>query len=143
MEYRENKNIYISVISLLTLSMLFLAGCFLFPSSGFHNNLRINGYVLSSTDSSAVPGANIIVFDSGLSNVRDIEYSDSTGYFECCWTPLTEGDIGPFRYWDVRVIDVDGSENGIFADLDSTIVEEDPLHNNETVWDLTLYVELL
>ena len=128
---------------MLAISILLLAGCFLFPSSGFHNSLTINGQVLSSADSSAVPGARIIVYDVALSAVRDTQYSDSTGQFKCHWTPLTEGDLGPYREWLLRVIDVDGSENGVFDDLDSIIVEEDPLHNSETVWDLTLHVDLL
>jgi hypothetical protein len=127
---------------MFSVSILFCAGCFLFPSSGFHNSLTINGQVLASADSSVVPGAQIVVFNISMSAVMDTEYSDSTGLFVCHWTPLTEGDLGPYREWPLRVIDVDGSENGVFADLDSTIVEEDPLHNSVTVWDLTLFVDL-
>ena len=98
---------------------------------------------VNNEDSSAVEGAQIIVYDETWSFLKDTEHSDSLGYFNCFWTPLTEEDAGDYREWVVYVHDVDGSENGVFADLDSIIIEDDPLHNSETEWDLTLYVEIL
>lgn len=133
-------NVWIYLI--LSVSILFWTGCFLFPSSGFHNSLTVNGYVRLSVDSSAVEGAKITVYEIGTTIIRDTEYSDSLGYFHLYWSPLTEEDEGDYRQWVLTVHDVDGLENGEFADMDTILIEEDPIHNSQTEWNLTLYVDI-
>ena len=40
------------------------------------------------------------------------------------------------------VHDIDGTQNGEFAAKDTTLIEEDPMRNSETEWELDLYVDL-
>jgi len=127
---------------ILTFSVLVLAtGCFLFPSSGFYNILEIKGYVLSSIDSTAVEGAEILVYEATGNLVKDTAYSDSLGYFTCRWSSLAD-DAGDYREWIVVVHDIDGDQNGVFADKDTTLIEEDPEHNAYAEWELIFYVDL-
>ena len=142
MRIQYSRRFSIGISFILSVSILFGTGCFLFPSSGFHNSLSVNGYVRSSVDSSAVEGAMITVYEIGTTSIRDTEYSDSLGYFHLYWTPLTEEDEGDYRQWVVTVNDVDGLENGEFADRDTILIEEDPVHNSQTEWDLTLYLDI-
>ncbi len=130
------------LILAVLLVLLLATGCFLFPSSGFHNVLRINGYVRSSTDSTAVEGAEILVLEATVSLVKDTAYSDSLGYFYCSWSSLTDENTGDYREWIVVVHDIDGIQNGVFTAKDTTLIEEDPMHNSETEWELDFYVDL-
>lgn len=127
---------------MLVASSLLTSGCFLFPSSGFHNALLVEGRILSSLDSSFVTGAEVAIHDITMEWTHDIELSDELGEFRCGWSKLTEEGVGPYREWVVCVRDVDGTENGQFADLDTVIIEEEPGLNGKTEWYLDLYVDM-
>ncbi len=129
-------------IVVLVAASLLASGCFLFPSSGFHNSLTIEGRILSSLDSSLVPRAKIVVYDITMARTMDIVSSDELGEFGCHWSKLTEAGAGSYREWVVSVLDVDGAENGQFADLDTILVEEEPSQNGSTEWYLDLYVDM-
>ena len=138
MKYSKISQFYIITVLLV---LILTTGCFLFPSSGFYNILEIKGYVLSSIDSTAVEGAEILVYEATGSLVKDTAYSDSFGYFTCRWSSLAD-DAGDYREWIVVVHDIDGDQNGVFAEKDTTLIEEDPEHNAYAEWELIFYVDL-
>lgn len=120
-------------------SSLVFTGCFLFPSSGFHNALKVEGRVLTSHDSTAVEGAQVFVKNEALSATKDTDYSDELGEFSCYWSKLTESNEDD-RYWVVSVVDTDGDLNGRFAFMDTVLVEVNPSQNGSTEWELDFYV---
>lgn len=126
---------------MLLAASLLTSGCFLFPSSGWHNALLVEGRILSSVDSSLVPGAQIVVYDITLAQTHDVEVSDKQGEFSCAWSKFTDEGAEAFREWVVVVRDIDGDENGQFAELDTVIIEEEPGQNGSTEWYLDLYVD--
>ena len=115
---------------------LLVTGCFLFPSSGFHNTLKVSGYVYSAADSTVIAGAAVI-----NSKRNSIVHSDSQGFYESTWTPLTDENSGDQREWLFIVYDVDGQENGSFVSRDTILIEYDPQNITETTFELDFYVE--
>ncbi len=122
-------------------SALVSTGCFLFPSSGFHNQITLTGFVRSSADSSAIPGIEITIQGLQQSWYVSPHYSDATGWFDVHWTPLVDDSSGEYREWLVTVTDVDGDQNGAFQGADTIVVEEDPIHVSTHEFEVDFYLE--
>ncbi len=131
----------IVVVLVFTALMLFTS-CFLLPSGGFYNALTLRGTIHSASDSTIVTGIQVTVYHLGNSRVECTVTSDKLGEFYCHWSKLTDDNTGDYREWLISVRDIDGDINGLYADLDTIVVEDDPDDNSTTEWYLDLYLDL-
>ena len=99
-------------------------------------NINISGYVRSMSDSSAIPGALVIVDPPGAVNT----YTDSNGYYESKSHSTRQGDLFELH---MIVTDVDGVNNGVFVSKDTLIYEEDTANNLNLVYEIDFYVEIV
>ena len=121
---------------------LLLCNCFLFDNGRF-NIIDVSGYVRSNTDSSAVPGACVLVsieLLKGKDPCADV-YTDSLGYFEYTSTQPTE----PYDAIQVELIaiDIDEAENGVFLSKDTLLIENDLDASSTINFEVDLYVEMV
>lgn len=110
------------LIAILVLSVIYCSGCSGF-SGGRFSSVVVSGHILTDNDSTAVPGAMILIEYNFLSGYSPIDvYSDSLGYFEYTRHHPTE------RYnefiLDLLITDVDGEKNGVFISTDTLLSKE-------------------
>jgi hypothetical protein len=122
-----------SRIVAVVLAMLLMAGCL--RDQGYFNNLYISGYVRAAPDSSAIPGALVILDKYGISST-----TDSIGYYDCRVTV----NVGQYPL-DVlvTVTDIDGEANGIFVSQDTLIYDENPDLQQSIYYEIDFYVEIV
>ncbi len=115
--------------------MVSSTGCI--GDQGTFNNVDISGYVKAASDSSAIPGALVIVEPPGSVNTS----TDSNGYYEYHRT-FSTGHGDPLEIL-VIVTDVDGDSNGVFISQDSLIYEENTADSLNLVYEIDFYVEIV
>ncbi len=89
---------------------------------------------MSVADSSAVPGAMLIIAGSRT-------YTDATGHYEFSKS-YSGGETDPL---EIRLIasDVDGESNGVFVSKDTLVSVEGMAHIQEITLNVNLYVEMV
>ncbi|MEN8209578.1 MAG: hypothetical protein ABFR50_10055 [Candidatus Fermentibacteria bacterium] len=118
----------------IVLSILLLQGCI--SDQGTFNNVNISGYVRAEPDSTAIPGALLMVGYQSTKNT-----TDSTGYYEYHRTfPTGQGD--PLELV-VTVTDIDGEVNGVFVSQDTLIYEENTESQLNLYYEIDFYVEIV
>lgn len=127
--------VHSAFLTVLVLMLILFSNCFFFPSSGFPNSIKIEGYIRSSLDSLIIPEIEMTV------SSRDTSYTDENGFYTLSFTVLTHEDSGDYREWTVQAKDIDGISNGTFAQMDSILIEIDPTHNGSTDFELDLYLD--
>lgn len=125
----RSKTVIVSVV----LAALLIAGCI--SDQGTFNNVEITGYVRAESDSSAIPGALVIIGSSTSCT------TDSSGYYEYHRTiPTGQGD--PLELL-ITVSDIDGETNGVFVSEDTLIYEDDTESELNLYYEVDFYVEIV
>lgn len=112
---------------LLTLLLIFSLACM----NNF--NVSITGYVRNLADSSAVPGAYLII------GGYDRE-TNSYGYYEFGGLSPEHEDTIELQ---IIVADIDGEANGIFVSKDTLVYLEGTEHIQDITFNINFYVNML
>ena len=129
------------ILALMTAVTLVLVwgGCI--SNQGSFNNMEFKGYVMSLSDSTAVPGALVMIdriFDKAkLGNVR----TDGNGYYEYTIT-LPTGNWDPLKF-KLIVADMDGDTNGVFVSQDTILYDDNIEHELNITFHADFYVQML
>ena len=122
-----------SVTASVLLAAVMMTGCI--SDQGVFNNVEVSGYVRSAADSSAIPGALVMIHHSTTNT------TDSNGYYEYQRTfPTPRGEAVEL---EITVTDIDGEENGVFVARDTLIVEENPEDELDLHFEVDFYVEVV
>ena len=114
-------------ISLTAVAFIFQA-CYGMPPDCYHNDVKFTGTVTSKTTKSPIKGIKVIINDES----HNIGITDENGKFE--FYASVRNCLGEYSE-RVSFLDIDGVENGCFAD--STIIVN-PARKDEVIVNVEL-----
>ena len=108
---------------------------------GTFNNVEINGYVRSLSDSTCIPGAFILIQRVHDSRSPYVYRTDANGYFRHYRT-IPTGNWEPLKY-SITASDMDGDTNGIFISSDTVVYDDNTAHVSDIVFQVEIYVQMV
>lgn len=127
--------------SLIAAIALAIAGGGCISDQGTFYNLEFRGYVLRMSDSTAVPGALIVIDRIIEKRILGSLRTDADGYYDFKITFPSGGET-PLEF-QVTVADMDGDTNGVFVSQDTMFYGEGVQIENYLVYEVDFYVEMV